>query len=339
MAAKAWGAPQPQSTGESSGRPGIDEVFFQNDLVSLCLLINRRARIMRVVDFRAGPSDAKRMFVVSLAKREGMEKVYTLVERDEVSTWVKLGFAKEGNIPGFYKRSDAFMLGMNVRAQSDVPGQSEMRLAAVRAAAEDDDAQSAAMTAAQQRAEAELDPAHILAEKTLIHAKKHAKDLAERPLPATKIAALKEGDAQKAVTAALRAGKAYTAFEPFGRGVQRSYFTVGARSGFELVVSVEAQACFGNAFLEMLTVPSTEADRLGTVSALRSMCDKLKDDGVVSCFGLSPSDHVELATAFVFNGFRRTGLLKAHLVTGIGGNGPRRDAIIWSRKLSNPEGE
>src|SRR5277367_6319217 len=118
MAAKAW----------SSQQKAVDEVFFQNDAVSLCLLINRRAKTMRVVDFRAGPTLAKRKLVLELAKREGMEKAYTLVERDEVSTWIKLGFAREGNIPGFYKRSDAFLLGCSV----DNARQSDMRIAAAR---------------------------------------------------------------------------------------------------------------------------------------------------------------------------------------------------------------
>src|SRR4029077_4549831 len=102
MAAKAWGGAQQKS---------VEEVFFQNDSVSLCLMIHRRAKTMRVIDFRAGPSNAKRLFVLSLAQREGVSKVYTLVERDEGQTWQKLGFAKEGSIPGFYKRSDAFLLG------------------------------------------------------------------------------------------------------------------------------------------------------------------------------------------------------------------------------------
>src|SRR3984885_14508789 len=116
-----------------SQQKAVDEVFFQNDAVSLCLLINRRAKTMRVVDFRAGPTLAKRKLVLELAKREGMEKAYTLVERDELSTWVKLGFAKEGNIPGFYKRSDAFLLGCSVdaalaREPREIPMQSEVRI-------------------------------------------------------------------------------------------------------------------------------------------------------------------------------------------------------------------
>jgi hypothetical protein len=55
----------------------------------------------------------------------------------------------------------------------------------------------------------------------------------------------------------------------------------------------------------------------------------------VSCFSLAPSDDVALATVFVQNGFRRTGLLLDHMLLG----GARKDAIVWSRKLSNPSDE
>src|SRR5260221_12935493 len=85
---------------------GVDELLFHNDTVSLCLLVNRRHQTLRVIDFRAGPTLAKRNFVIAAAKREGVEKVFTLVERDEVTTWVRLGFSREGSNPSFYKRSD-----------------------------------------------------------------------------------------------------------------------------------------------------------------------------------------------------------------------------------------
>jgi hypothetical protein len=55
----------------------------------------------------------------------------------------------------------------------------------------------------------------------------------------------------------------------------------------------------------------------------------------VTCFSLTPSDDVALATAFLQGGFRRTGLLHGHLVVG----NRRRDAIVWSRKLANPAEE
>ena len=325
MAAKAWSTAQQKS---SQPQKPVDEIFFQNDAVSLCLLIHRRAKTMRVIDFRAGPTNSKRMFVLSLDQREGVEMVYTLVERDEVTSWVKLGFAKEGNIPGFYKRSDAFLLGCSVHgAPHNVPIQSETRIALGRPVpvVVEDERDDAPVTSA----------AHDFAEKTVVHAKKLSKELADKSLPLAKVGPARESDVKKALAAALRSGRALTAFEPFGRDVQRRYFTVTSRGGFELIASTESQACFGNAFLELLTGPKTEAERLATVASLRAICEKLLAEGVVSCFSLAPSDDVALATAFVFNGFRRTGLLQNHMVVG----GERKDAIIWSRKLANPADE
>lgn len=329
MVARAWGERieakkiDRAGVGSAAGRDGarndgtrgVEEMFVQNEAVSLCLLLNRRAKTMRVIDFRAGPSHAKRVFVLKLAKREGIEKVYTLVERDEVSTWMKLGFAKEGNIPGFYKRSDAWLLGCSV----DEALAGDVRLPMM----DDED---------DEPSPPEPSAAHDFAEKTLAHAKKHAKELLSKTLPPTKIAVVRENDVKKATEKAIKSGRALTAFESFGRDVERRFMQVTGRGGFELVVSTESQSCFGNAFLELLTGPKTEAERLATVSALRTICDKLLAEGVVSCFALGASDDVALSTAFVFNGFRRTGLLQNHLQVG----GERKDAIIWSRKLANP---
>ena len=328
MVARAWGEragvdakrlAKAPSVPVPSGGSGVEEMFVQNDTVSLCLLLNRRTKTMRVIDFRAGPSHAKRLFVLKLATREGIEKVYTLVERDEVSTWVKLGFAKEANIPGFYKRSDAFILGCSVDAAS-----LQQQLPIPIGMEEDDEPPSPEPSAA-----------HDFAEKTLAHAKKHAKELHDRSLPITKVAALKESEVKKTLEKALKAGRALTACESFGRDVERRYFSLTSRGGFELVASTESQSCFGNAFVELMTGPKTEAERLATVSALRALCDKLLAEGVVSCFAMCPSDDVALSTAFVFNGFRRTGLLQNHVTVG----GARKDAIVWSRKLANPTDE
>ena len=371
MAVKAWGAGAEKkaktlsakasgavASASASGRGAVarqlepadssrvEEIFFSNDAVSLCLLVNRRVKTMRVIDFRAGPTNAKRMFVLSLAHREGVEKVYTLVERDEVATWVKLGFAKEGNIPGFYKRSDAFMLGCSVSAATNgrAPIQSEMRLAArapiTMRPPRDANGRLRFDSEPPRILEPEPEPveeivdtrAHDFAEKTLVKAKKAAKELADKSFPVAKIVPMKDADVKKPLAAALKAGRALTAFEPFGRDVQRRYFNVTARGGFELVVSTESQACFGNAFLELLTAPKNDAERLATTSTLKTLCDRLLAEGVVTCFALAPSDDIGLATAFVYNGFRRTGLLQNHIVVG----NERKDVIIFSRKLANP---
>ncbi len=336
MVARAWGERErseakklrpSQVAAQPTIKRGVEEMFVQNDTVSLCLLLNRRTKTMRVIDFRAGPSHAKRLFVLRLAKREAIEKVYTLVERDEVGTWVKLGFAKEANIAGFYKRSDAFILGCSVDPRDASTLERDLR---VPIGLEEDD----------EPTPAEPSAAHDFAEKTLVHAKKHAKEInggAHRSLPMTKIAVVRETDAvvKKTIEKAIRAGRALTAFEAFGRDVERRFFHLTSRGGFELIASTESQSCFGNAFLELLTGPKTDAERLATIAALRTLCDKLLGEGVVSCFAMSPSDDVALATAFVFNGFRRTGLLQNHVTVG----GVRKDAIVWSRKLANPADE
>jgi len=350
MAAKAW----------ATGTEKVDgEIYFQNDAVSLCLLVQRRAKTMRVIDFRAGPTPAKRTFVLSLAQREGVEKVYTVVERDEVATWVKLGFTKEGSIPGFYKRSDAFLLGCSADAasQTRVAMQSERRIIAPSNPGSLARASSRAGIGARSWIDAERLPsddvdvdspvdatAYDFAEKTLVRAKKYAREFLERAsgaaatrsaFPQVKLANIAEPLARKSLASALRSGRALTAFEPFGRGVERKYFTLTGRGGFELLASVESQACFGNAFVELLTPPRSEGERLCTAVGLKTLCERLVADGTVGCFALAPSDDAGLATAFVYNGFRRTGVLQNHLVVGR----ERKDAIVFARKLANPAGE
>ena len=91
--------------------PIVEEVHFRSDSAFLCLLVNHRTKFIRVIDFRAGALPAKRLFIQSVAKREGIEKVITLVEKDEVSSWTRVGFVREGTIPGFYKRSDGHLCG------------------------------------------------------------------------------------------------------------------------------------------------------------------------------------------------------------------------------------
>lgn len=306
MVATAWGTQQKI----------VDEIFFQNDAVSLCLLVNRRTKTMRVIDFRAGPTSAKRAVVLALAKREGVEKAYTLVERDEVATWIKLGFAREASIPGFYKRSDAFLLGCPV-PQPPGSGRAESETRIVAAEPLDDGSDTSR---------------HDLAERTLAHAKKLAKEPSDRPFPLVKIVTLRELDVRKPVSTALKSGRALTVFEPFGRDVERKYFSFAARRGFELIVSTESQTCFGNAFVELLYGPKNEAERVGIIAAIGTLCDKLLEEGVVSAFAFSPSDDVPLASVFVANGFRRTGLLQRQLMVG----DLRKDAIVWSHKLANP---
>lgn len=297
---------------------GIDELLFQNDTVSLCLLVNRRHRTLRVIDFRAGPTFAKRNFVIAAAKREGVEKVFTLVERDEVNTWTRLGFTREGSIPSFYKRSDAWILGAVVSQVGP------MRTDA--SSLDDDDDMPAEDDGGGS-------PAAAQAERTINKAKKLLKDQGDKAIPSVKLATVREADAKKAVALAQRTGRALTGFEAFGRDAIRTAYLFTGRGGFELYASWEMQTCFGNSFLELLTGPRTEPERLATVAAVRTLCERILAEGAVSTFTFAPADDVLLASVFLANGFRRSAVLSRHIVVG----GERRDAILWSKKLLSPD--
>ena len=308
MAAKTWS--------QTTGSNGVDELLFRNDAVSLCLLVNRRHRTLRIIDFRAGPTPSKRSFVLSAAKREGVEKIFTLVERDEVPTWTRLGFVREGSIPGFYKRSDAWILGAVVSEMSP----------SLREESDDDGAEGEGEGKAGS-------PAVLLAERTIARARRLLRESEGRPLPAIKIAPASGQELRRAVAAAQRAGRALTGFEPFGRDALRTGYVLSARGGFSLHAAWEMQSCFGNSFLEILCAPRTEAERLATTAAIGALCERLVAEKAVSTFTFAPADDQELCAALLANGFRRSAVLARHLVVGRA----RKDAILWAKKLVAPE--
>lgn len=320
-----------------NGGPTFEEVFVRNDVVSLCLLLNRRARQMRVIDFRAGASPAKKLFVQSIARRERIEKVVVLVERDECATWARLGFVREGNIPGFYKRSDAFIMGCVVppidassNANSTVkPRMAESGVFSV--------GRHSVYTSEDQEPdleeEAPAPAASAQAEKTVTHARRIAKELlANVTLPSVKIAGLAPADVAKRVAVASKEGRALTGFESFGRDVTRDDMVITTKGPGELVIGAEIQRCYGNAFLEVLTGPRDDKERNFLASALSAACERLLANEIVCAFSLTPADDVKMATAFVAAGFRRTGLLRQHLRF----KNDRVDAILWSKKLATP---
>jgi hypothetical protein len=284
-----------------------EEILFENAKVSLCLLLNRHARTLRIFDFRAGADPTKRGYVLSIAQREGVERVFTVVERDEVTVWSRLGFEREGTIPGFFKRSDAYVLG-----------------ASVPPALGGEDAPTAAQRIAAEEA---------LAEKTHLEAKRLAKDL-DAPSPrAVKLSPATDAIVKKAVSTAARSGRALSRFDPFGRrDVVRADYHVTARGGWSLIASVERQPCFDNAFVELLTAPRNERDVALTNAALHQLCERLGKEGTVACFAFSPTDDAPFTAIWLANGFRRTGTLPEHLLVG----GRRRGAFLWTRKLATP---
>ncbi|MCA9580953.1 MAG: hypothetical protein KC416_04115, partial [Myxococcales bacterium] len=105
-------------TAKAKTDTAVEEVLFKSDGAFLCILMNHRNKLIRVIDFRAGALPAKRLYIQNVAQQEGIEKIITLVEKDEVSSWTKVGFVREGTIPGFYKRSDGHLCGCVVSGRT-----------------------------------------------------------------------------------------------------------------------------------------------------------------------------------------------------------------------------
>ena len=94
------------------------------------------------------------------------------------------------------------------------------------------------------------------------------------------------------------------------------------------MASVKTRACFGNSFFEPLIARRTEAESLAATSAVRALEARLKGEGAVSTFPVA--DDGIRAAVFLATGFRRSGVLAAHVML----KGERKDAIVWSKKLA-----
>jgi hypothetical protein len=284
-------------------KPNVEELYFRSDSAYLCLLLNRRMRFIRVVDFRAGALPAKRLYIQSVATQENVEKVITLVEKDEVSSWTRVGFVREGTIPGFYKRSDGHLCGCVI---------------------------------GDKTASVEVSDANAkLAERTINAAKKAAKDIPEK-IKGASVRAATEKDALSARDAAWRKGPAFGSFDMFGRDAQRIYFDASVRRSKTNYLSAEFQDCFGHALIEVLRLPTSDSETLAVIAGLRAIAEDLEERGIVSSFAFAPHDDLNTATAFVAAGYRKTGLLAQALPDPEGG---RKDAILWTRKLVSATGE
>ena len=284
-------------------KPTVEELYFRSDSAYLCLLLNRRTRFIRVIDFRAGALPAKRLYIQSVATQEKVDKVITLVEKDEVSSWTRVGFVREGTIPGFYKRSDGHLCGCVIG----------------------DKTASIEVTDASAK----------LTERTINAAKKAAADIPDK-IKGASVRIATEKDALSARDAAWRKNPAFGSFDMFGRDAQRVYYDTSLRRSKTNYISAEFQDCFGHALVEVLRLPTSENETLAVIAALRTLAESLQERGIVATFAFAPNDNVEISTAFVAAGYRKTGLLAQGILDAEGG---RKDAILWTHKFVSALGE
>ncbi|NOY90352.1 MAG: hypothetical protein GXP55_04010 [Deltaproteobacteria bacterium] len=284
---------------KAKAEPMVEELYFRTESAYLCLLLNRRTKFIRVVDFRVGAIPAKRLYIQSVAKREGVKKVITLVEKDEVSSWTRVGFVREGTVPGFYKRSDGHLCGCVIGDKT------------------------ASVTVS--------DAGVKLSERTLNAAKKAAKDVSDK-IRGSSFHELNEKDALKERDRIWKKGSPLGSFESFGRDATRLYYDASYKRSKTHTLSAEYQDCFGHSLIEILEAPRSKNEIVAIVEALRRIGEALREFDIVSMFSFAPSDDEQLATAFIAAGYRRTGLLASALEV----DGERKDAILFTQKMLMP---
>jgi hypothetical protein len=284
---------------------GEDALLVTRGDAALCFLLNPVTRVMRVIDFRAGGQAEKGALVREVAARAGMRRAFVVAEREEAATWARLGFVKEATVPGFYKRSDAHILGMALEERA--PQESAVRIRV-----------------------AEPGEGEGRAERNYQHARRLAR--AAGPLPTVKLSAVRGSERDKAVELARRAERALGDGARFGRDAERSAFLLTARGGFSVLLEVEAQRCFGNALLELRSAPRGEKEVWMLAGGLAQLAARLAAEEVMALFAFTAVELPELAAAMLAAGFRRTGLLPGHLLL----EGRAADAYAWSLRLGEP---
>jgi hypothetical protein len=286
----------------ANNKPIVEEIHHRDSQVYICLVVNRRHRSARIVDFLAGNFPQKQAAIQAISVREGIERVYTLVEREESTGWAKAGYAREGSIPGYYKRSDAHVMGHLVHQPPKV----------------DEEGNLIAPTADT-----------VKAEKLINEAKKLKDSLAAMRGAKTELMDNRQLDALRNAFKGKK-GAPPLLDDCFGRtGTRVNMVARDPKKAVEQFIAAEVQDCFGNAYLQFGATPAAESDARLTMTLLQSIAEELKGRDVASAFTYVPVHDTLLAASLLGAGFKKTGLLAKHLVA----NGKRADSVLWTRKL------
>ncbi|MCD6499158.1 MAG: hypothetical protein J7M25_12780 [Deltaproteobacteria bacterium] len=88
----------------------LEELSCKRGDVNFYLLVNRRHKSLRVLDYRIGNYQLKRNALDYLAKEQGLRKIYTLVEKQDSNSWRTVGFSREAVVPGYFRTADAYVM-------------------------------------------------------------------------------------------------------------------------------------------------------------------------------------------------------------------------------------
>jgi len=247
--------------------------------VNMRLIINHAHKHLRFMDFRVGNYDQKRAFLDKVAGEHKLNKVFTLVEKQDSQNWRAATFVKEGVFPSFFRTADAHVM-------SRLYGSNGRPLPA---------------SASPKRGE---DPKLPEGYET------------PRTPAGAKLEMLRQPDAVHEVLDAVDQNQLTV---PFSRIVQPDLLLKGAARSIHMWLAAEVEDSFGHSILGMSLVPTNITGRGLTRIMLETMCETLVKRSVNNCFMLVRVSDTEKANLLMDMGFRVTARLQRHLGDGAQG--------------------
>lgn len=312
------------------GYQPLVEKIIRNEDIFCSLLFDYTNRTLRVVDFRGGNFQSKHTYLENILTKEGMRKIFTLIERDDMNGWQRVGYHREGSIPGYYKRSDAYIMS--------------------RIYDEDFDAKAAV-------GEDSLENKGILNDIKIVGKKlSESKDpgIKVEPISDVEVIQIIDEELARRNTKSAKSGaktkktapKAKKAAEPesfeegdrteglicppFSREVEYFHFLIQNRRTKQAnVLSTEYQDCFGNAKVHFCLSINTKSDQNLAKAGLQQTVDQMMEMGAVSIFATVPAEDNKSNEVYAGCGFRNSGWMSRQLLKPEGA----LDVILWTRKL------
>ncbi|MDD5309493.1 MAG: hypothetical protein PHU25_19425 [Deltaproteobacteria bacterium] len=310
------------------GANRLIERMVRNDDIFCSLLFDHDNRTLRVVDFRGGNFQTKHAYLEKVLTTESMRKIFTLIERDDMHGWQRVGYQREGGIPGYYKRSDAYI--MSRIYDPDYDGSKVMT---------DESPERKTFLTDVKTLGKEIAEGHITGIKGDIVSEAEAYELLveeqkriEIKADATRKAKGQTGGAKSRSRrgSATDLAPSLPLFRQFSREVEYYNFVVQNRRTRQVnVFGAEYQDCFGNAKVDVYFSPQTKPDQLLAREGLNAFVDRLALFGAVTIFALVRQGDIPMNALFMGSGFRNTGWLTRQTATSQG----YADQILWTRKL------
>jgi len=299
----------------------LTERMVRNEDIFCSLLFDYNNGTIRVVDFRGGNFQMKHNYLERVLMTDGMRKIFTLIERDDMSGWQRVGYMREGTIPGYYKRSDAYIMSRIYDAdwegapESDEIPERKSFLNDVKNLSKEISEMTVSGLKAEVVAEEEIEP--LL--------RSEIARIAEKNKAAKKVKGARKG----AVTPLPTLDEPI--FQQFSRETDVHFFSCQNRRTKQLnLFGAEYQDCFGNAKIDVFFSPRSKPDLAVARHGLNAFVDWLGGIGAVAVFALTRADDLELNALFHSTGFRNTGWMNRQLVVKEGAI----DQILWTRKLT-----